>query len=301
MMEKKRIRYRFHVSYHISHNENYICCVGRSVNLYDIHTGERKACFRDMRHPNYSAFTGDNRLVVKFATGYYAIYDLASMELIQKIEPPKGVHGADSNFMITPDDKYIISFVEIFPYSQLALIEMETGIYHVFDLNRAATCMILSGKSSGEYYVAGYWRAKDGGTDSRGSTRVLSFCYPFEKLELHQVSETDLCASVSKLSFVSERFAFAGVSDIVYICDGDLDGAIRMRYDRDGVLYHLELSGSGAYLVLATSFKVYVYHVATQKCVKTFDVDDACYASFYDNDTKLFIGTWHAGYLIDLV
>ena len=38
MMEKKRIRYRFHVSYHISHNENYICCVGRSVNLYDIHT-----------------------------------------------------------------------------------------------------------------------------------------------------------------------------------------------------------------------------------------------------------------------
>ena len=299
-MEKERILHQFGISYDISHNEKYISCVGRSVNLYDVHTGVRKASFRDMRHPNYSAFTGDNRLVVKFATGYYAIYDLASMELIQKIKPPKGVHGADSNFMITPDDRYIISFVEIFPYSQLALIEIETGIYQVFDLNGAATCMIFSGKSFGEYYVAGYWRSKDGGTCPRGSTRVLSFCYPFEKLELHQVLQTDSCASVSKFSFVPKRFAFAGDSDTVYICDGDLDGAIRMRYDRDGVLYHLELSENGEYLALATSFKVYIYHVATQKCVKTFDVDDACYASFYDNDTKLFIGTWNEGYLIDL-
>ena len=298
MINKEKIILTFDVSYNISHNEEYFCCVGRTVNLYDVHTGERKICFKDMDHPSFSAFTTDNRLIVKTATGHYMIYDLDKKERIRKINPPKGVLGSTSNFVVTPDNKFIISFAEIFPYAQLVLLEIETGEYRFYHIDDAVSCRILYNESESKYYIAASKRHINDDRTETQNTELYLFTYPFQEFALQSVRLTDM--SVSEFDYNRGRFALAGYSDVVRIYDTDTALTEQFHYDKDMVLYHMEWSKNGKYLVLVETFTVFIYDVAAKKCIKTYDVDHGCFASFYDNDTKLLIGTWNEGYLIDI-
>ena len=41
MLDKNEILYTFKQSYHISHNEDCFCCVGETVDLYNINDGKQ--------------------------------------------------------------------------------------------------------------------------------------------------------------------------------------------------------------------------------------------------------------------
>ena len=105
MINKSEVLFTFAKSYHISHNQDYFCCVGSKVNLYNI-SGELIFEFKDIKSPNCSQFTSDQSLIVKTSEGRYYIFDLVSLKLIKQIPPPKNVLGSTTIFQITSDNKY---------------------------------------------------------------------------------------------------------------------------------------------------------------------------------------------------
>lgn len=297
MIDKKDIIFEFDISYNISHNKDYFCCSGKAVNLYGIRNGELKTTFKDIKHPGYSAFTSDNRLIVKSTTGEYGIYDIENNKLLKVIQPPKGIHGSITNFAVTPDDKYIIDFAAIFPFIKLMFVEIETGEYMLYDLSGARGCRILNNKSESKYYVATA-KCRECGNPKTYYMDLYSFEYPFQELVLNEISFNDM--DFSEIDYRNGKLALVAYSNIINIYDMNSDSKEQLKYERDGVLYSLRWSESGKYLALAESRAIHIIDVATGKLIHSFDVDYGCFASFYDNDTKLLIGTWNNGYCMDL-
>ena len=91
MSDKNKVLYAFEKSYHISYSHDFFCCVGSSVNLYDINSGELICKFKDVKHPCCSRFTSNQTLIVKSSVGSYYIYNLVSLSLIKIIPPPQNV------------------------------------------------------------------------------------------------------------------------------------------------------------------------------------------------------------------
>lgn len=298
MIDKKDIIFKFKKSYTISHNKNYFCCVGGSVNLYDVKKGELEMTFKDMKHPSSSKFTSDNSLIVNTTTGYYFIYDIASKTLINKYRPPKGVLGSTTDFAVTPDNKFIIDFAYIFPYSQLMIMELETGKYMLYDLNRARTGKLLFDESESKYYII---TKKNEIVDNQEThyTDFYSFSYPFQTLELQKLLLPKF-KHFSDIDYNSGRFAMDVYPNKINIYNINTDEEEQICYEEDGVLYDLKWSENGRYIALAETRKIHIIDVATKRCIKSYDVDWGCFADFYDNDTKLLIGTWEKGYCVDL-
>ena len=294
MIENKDIIYKFRKSYSISYNKDYFCCVGGSVNLYDINTGEHKVRFNDFKQPCYSQFTSDNRLFVKAQGGYY-VYDLCFNKLEKRIPRPRGVKWGSYKFCLTPDNKYIIDFAEVFPNNKLLIIEIETGNYSIHDLYGARASEILYSKSEAKYYIAAVT-----GDDSykRFFSAYYCFDYPFDKPE---IKELPFCLGYyAVIDYQYGKFAIAKYNGEIIIYDIYKNAEENIRYDNDGVLYSIKWSKNGRYLAIAESTSILIIDMATKSTVKTYDVDYGCFADFYDNDTKLLIGTWEKGYCIDI-
>lgn len=295
MTSSKNIVFRFCKSYSISYKKDLFCCVGSSVNLYDTKTGEYKASFNDMTQPNFSKFTSDNRLIVKTTRGYYYIYDLASKKLIKKLRPPKRVLGSTTDFTITPDNRFILDFAEIFPNSQLLVMEIETGEYTLYDLGGAKSCNIFHDKSTSEYHIESTKTSEAG---NACYAELYTFSYPFEQLALKLELVFD--KEFSQVDYHSGKLAIAGYEGKITIYDTNSSTEEQYNYDNGGVLYGLKWSKNGRLLVLTESEKIQILDTKTKKCVISYDVDYGCFADFYDNDTKLLIGTWQKGYCVDI-
>jgi uncharacterized protein with WD repeat len=298
MIDNKDIVFKFKKSYTISHNKDYFCCVGGSVNLYDVKNGELKVNFNDMKQPNFSDFTCDNRLIIKTAKGYYYIYDITSKTLINKLRPPKGVLGSTTNFAITPDNKFIIDFAYIFPICQLMIMEIETGEYMLYNLNGAKNCRVLFNESESKYYIV---MTKSENVDDPATqyTDFYCFIYPFQELELQKMPVySKMC--FSQIDCNGGKFAIVGYTNVISIYDINAGAEEQLSYDKDGVLYHLKWSKNGRYIILAESRTIHIINVETKIRIKSYDVDYGCFAEFYDSDTKLLIGTWKEGYCINI-
>jgi len=297
-MDKKDIIYTFKKSYDIAYNNDYFCCVGGSANIYDVISGELIVNFKDMKQPNFSDFTSDNRLIVKTAKGYYFIYDLMSQTLINKLSPPKGVLGSIAKFAVTPDNKFIIDSAYIFPFSQLMIMEIETGKYTLYDLKGAKTCTVLHNESKSIFYIV-TGRNETVSDYATHYEDFYSFAYPYHEFDLQKMP-IPRYKNISNIDYNLEKFAINGYKDVISICDVKTGEEEQFCCVKDGVLYHLKWSKNGKYIVLAESRKIHVYYVETKTRIKTYDVNCGCFAEFYDNDTKLLIGTWKKGYCIDI-
>ncbi|MGM9680920.1 MAG: hypothetical protein ACI3XR_05390 [Eubacteriales bacterium] len=296
MIDKKDIIYTFDKSYSISYNSDFFCCIGESAKLFDIKTGAFEFKFSGMKHPYYSCFISDNRLVVKTTLGYYFVYDLVSKSLLNKLHPPKGVRGSNTEFVVTPDHKYIIDFAYIFPVSKLMFMEIETGKYTLYDLPSVATGRIFYDEAESEYHIISSRKNDDPETNN---VNFYSFHYPYRESEQHKIS---LCHNndFSAVDYRCTKIAICGYNNI--ICTYDMKTGIRKEfcYEKDGVTYDLKWSKNGKYIVLVEARKIRIFDVASQMCIKAFDVDYGCFADFYDDDSKLLIGTWEKGYCIDV-
>ena len=298
MIDKEDIIYKFKKSYDIAHCRDYFCCVGGSANIYDVKSGELKTSFTDIKQPNFSVFTSDNRLIVKTTRGYYFIYDLISQTLINKLRPPKGVLGSNTKFALTPDNKFIIDSANIFPVSQLMIMEIETGKYTLYDLNGVKTCNVLHNESKSIFYIVTS-RNETVNDPATHYVDFYSFAYPYHEVDLQNMPVPKY-KYISNIDYRFDKFALIGYKDVISIYDVKKKAEEQFNYKKDGVLYHLKWSKNGKYIVLAESRKIHVYNVETKTCIKTYDVNYGCFAEFYDNDTKLLIGTWEKGYCIDI-
>lgn len=297
-MNKDNIIFKFKKSYHIANNATYFCCVGNSAVLYDAKSGAMNAEFKDMKHPSFSAFTSDDRLIVKTTSGEYYIYDLVDKTLIKKLKQPEGVKGSTTNFLVTADNKYILDSAHIFPQSKLMVMEIETGEYTLYDLNGARTSKILQSENNGKYYVASNSGMLE---DEKGRlhTEIYSFVYSHEDIDLQKIS-VPAWKDFSKIDYNLGKLAMDSCDNIICIYDMNTKRENRLHFEKEGVLYDLKWSKNGKYIALAQTHKISVFDVEAKKCIKSYDVDYGCFAEFCNNDTELLIGTWERGCCITL-
>ena len=296
-MTKKSVIFTFDKSYHISYNQDYFCCVGSDVLMYNRENGRLVAKLKGIRQPSCSKFMLDGRLVVKTTRGAYFIYDTETMLLLKSIPAPPKVKGSTSEFCVTEDGKYILDFSYVFPKAQFIAIEIESGICKFFDLGNARDGTILSTELSTKYYViTDCAETIDAGDVNRREYYKLTyesgrFCLNNIFAENH-TKPFILDYAISKF-FAADCNGKIKIFDIANVCHGEFE------YLKDGILYDFKVSESGRFVVLVESRNVRVYDSVNGTCVKQFDVDYGCFADFID-DTKLLIGTWEKGYCVSL-
>ena len=305
MIDKNDILYRFKRSYHISYNQDYFCCVGAGVNLYHYKNGEFVANFKGLQHPDCSGFTSDQNLIVRTTVGKYHVYNLASMEYIKKILPPKKDTHVSEDFQITSDDKYIIDFFYVYPTAKLVVVEIETGTHTFFDLGYARHGLVLQTETESKYYVVTIC-AEELHAPDVSILEFYEFTYTSGKFNLKKLFSQSQGSRVmvSEIDYRANKFAFADYRNKIRLFDVQTGSQDEFEYEEydflNGILYDMKLSKNGRYIALATSDNIYVFDLETKECIKNYEVDYGCFVDFIDDDTKLLIGTWEKGYCVAL-
>ena len=297
MLDNSEIIYTFKRSYSISYNNNLFCCVGGSINLYSIKSGMLEATIKDTKQPLFSQFTTDNRLIVKAPTGYF-VYDLQSYRQIKKLTLPNCEKSSTTSFVLSPDNKFIIDFVYIFPFQQLMIMEIETGEHALYHLFRARTPRVFYSNNNSAFYIVTTDDNYDLNLNERFAASFYSVKYPFVKPEINRLS---FClGKYSQIDYHGNKFASAGFDGIITVYDVSKYETQLIEYEKKGVLYCIRWSNSGRFLAVAETNAIQIIDTVSCKTIRSIDIKYGCYAAFYDNDTKLLIGTWEKGYCIDI-
>lgn len=289
--------FTFDKSYHISHNQDYFCCVGTNVVLYNLKTGEFVSKFKRIKQPNYSKFTSNRTLIVKTTTGIYHIYDLDLMVPVKTIPPPPNVMSSNTNFQVTADNKYIIDFLYEFPTYKLMIVEIETGIHSFFDLGYARNGFVFSTEIESKYYVIANCAETIGASD----VSVVDFyelSYRSGKFSLQKIFENKH-NKLSVVDYNSNKFVVADYSNKISLFDVQNNFLNDFEYSKDGILYDLKISPNGQLVALIESKNVYIYDVLKKECINSLKIEYGCFVDFLD-DTKILIGTWKKGFCISL-
>ncbi|MBR6410102.1 MAG: hypothetical protein IKS35_01805 [Clostridia bacterium] len=287
--------FSFKPSYTISYSNKHFCCVGNSVYLYDAKTGKLFSSISELKYPNWSKFTSDNRLIIKNARGYYYVYDIGKKALIKIISPPKGIHGSTTEFFLTPDNKSIIDFACFFPYHQLMIVDINSGIKHLYPIGDASLCRVLFNDYTSEIFILVFSRSKNDAV--AGCIDCYSIKYPFSNIEF--TKETIMCGDFSHICFSCGTFYISDFKNQINAVNFNNKENILIRYKSNGPVMHLKCSKSGKYLAVVESNVISVIDVDSNTCFQSIDVEYGCFADFYDNDSKLLIGTWKKGYCVN--
>ena len=237
-----------------------------------------------MKQACFSLFSSDNRLFVKAAGGYF-IYNLNTLNLEKRIHCPRGVRWGSYQFTLTPDNKYIIDFAEV-SLNELIIIDVETGKSNLYEIGGGVTSSLFYDEYESNYLISTIIK-KDNiitGPDSLCSN-YYSFDFRSGKPEIKKIPFS--LGYYYSIDYKNKTFALAGEKECI-------------KYIKDGVIHGIRISQNGKYIALAQSEIIQIIDIAAKKVVKTFDVDYGCFADFYDNDTKLLIGTWEKGYCVDI-
>lgn len=306
MIDKDNMINTFKKSYHIAHNKNYFCCLGSAVNLYDLKSGILVSTFKNIKQPGCAKFTSDGNLIVKNTKGKYYIYDLTSMTLTKVIPQPKKVLSSTTDFQVTPDDKYIIDFSYVFPKYELMVIEIETGAYTFFNLENCRGGSVFKTENESKYYIIAHC------AETLHSSDVSMLCfyelsYSLSKFQLEKLF-VEKNRRISCADYALNKFVMADYGKKIFVLD--IQNKTKEIFEREqdedgdlynhGVLYNLKLSQDGRFIALAESNYISIYDSTKGKRIKTYEVDYGCFVDFFDNDTKLLIGTWQKGFCISL-
>ncbi len=298
MIDKQDIIFEFKKSYSISYNKDFFCCVGGSVNLYDVKTGAHKFRITGLKQACFSLFSSDNRLFVKAAGGYF-IYNLNTLYLEKRIHCPRGVRWGSYQFTLTPDNKYIIDFAEVSLNEKLIIIDVETGKSNLYEFGEGVTSSLFYDEYESNYLISTIIK-KDNiitGPDSLCSN-YYSFDFRSDNPEIKKMPFS--LGYYYSIDYKNKTFALAGDKSDITIFDTESNKKECIKYIKDSVIHGIRISQNGKYIALAQSENIQIIDVAAKKVVKTFDVDYGCFADFYDNDTKLIIGMWEKGYCVDI-
>ena len=298
MIDESKIVFEFEKSYHISYNQEYFCCVGETANLYDLTSGKLVTTFKGMSHPHSSKFTSNQKLVIKTGEGVYYIYDLCSRTLDKMISPPPDTQGSITNFEVTPDGKYIIDFAYIHPIKKLMTIDIETGMYTFFDLSYSRKGFVFSTEMESKYYIVSN-SAENNNSSDVAIQEIYELTYRSNMFNLQRIF-LDSNSRISVADYSANKFAIADYSNKIKLFDTHKAYCDDFEYDKNGVLYNLKISKNGQFIAIVESQNVYIYDVFKKTCIQTFNVEYGCFVDFFQNDTKLLIGTWKKGYCISL-
>ncbi len=294
----KNVLFSFDRSYSMSYNNSFICCVGSSVNLYDVKTGEFKQKLNNVKHPSFAKFTEDNRLIVKTMKGSYAIYDLVKTSLLKTIPAASNVKGSTTDFFVTEDGRYIIDSAHVFPESKLAIVEIETGKYSFYELDRARHCCLFHDKKKNCFYIVAsnvkFIKGKE-----TSITEFYDLSFQSQKPVVKKLPK-DLFTKAIVADYNSGKFAVQECNDEICIFDINTGECDKLIYENTGILYDLKWSKNGKFLALAESKSMRLYDMETKSCIREYDVDYGCFVDFFDNDKKLLIGTWENGYCVEI-
>ncbi len=287
--------FTFDKCYHISHNQDYFCCVGTKVNLYDFKTGELVCKFKDIKQPNYSKFTSDGRLIVKTTSGKYYLYDIGRMVLVKTLSSPLNVKSSTTEFQVTSDNKYIIDFSYVFPTCKLLIVEIETGIQSFFDLGYARNGLVFSTEFGSKYYVIVNCAETIDASDV-SVVDLYELSYRSGEFLLQKMFENKN-SKFSVADYHSNAFVVADYSNKIRLFDIQKNFLNDLEYPKEGVLYDLKFSSNGQLVALIESGNVYVYDILNKECIFSHQIEYGCFVDFLD-DSKLLVGTWEKGFCL---
>ncbi|MBO4790880.1 MAG: hypothetical protein J5592_01230 [Clostridia bacterium] len=296
-MIEKKIKHIFEKSYSISWNNKYFCCVGgERVNLYDTVSIANILRLNGFKQACYSQFTSDNKLIIKAKGGYY-IYNMDTGLLVKRIQCPRVIKCGSSEFTLTHNNKFIIDFAEMFPNDKLLVIDVKSEKTALYAFGAGRVPSLFYDDIDSKYYIV----ARSGDDSSK---QLYSLYYSFDSdFELDTITIQQLPyvqGDYSQISYNHGKFAYATYDGDIIIFDTVNNKKDVIKYGKDGVLYHMKLSQNGKLIALAESRRILVLDVTKKRILETFDVNYGCYVDFYDNDTKLLIGTWEKGFCVSI-
>lgn len=303
--EQKEVLYLFDRSCAITYDNNYFCCTGyRSVYLYSIETGKLAHKITGLPRPFLSRLTNDNKLIVKTQKGEYRIYDIISGSLLRSFSLPKNLIKNTPSFFPTPDGRFIISLETENHFVRLQMIETETGNYSRYDLNEAWEADLFYSETESKFYITAVHFDE---LEKSFYTSFYYFFYPCDKPDI--ITMPLRSNNYDKIDYNSNRFALSlrqtgGIifhkSEDIVILDLETNNADSINVETEDVLNSVRISKSGRYLAVAGSGSIQIIDVARKRSVHKYKVDNGCFVDFYDNDTKLLIGTWEKGFCVDI-
>lgn len=292
MINKQDIIYTFKKSYNIIVNEQYFCCLGSNINLYDVEDGILKASFKKFQHPNYAEFIDNQRLLIKNTKGYYNLYDLSSFELSKQIKSIKPSQPQDSKFIVTPDYKYIVDFVYFFPDKRLLILNIDSGESKIITLGKVSNCHAFYDNNR-IFLLANSWNE----TTNEHVCSIYVMEYPIRQETPEILAQFAYDFGVLRSDYLNGKIT---ISDFHSLAIYDISTNTYNYLVNNSQIGKIKWSKNGKYIVNAAPEKIQILNVADGSCIKTYEVEYGCFADFYDNDTKLLIGTWNNGYLVNL-
>ena len=305
---KNELIYRFKTSYNISYNHEYFCCSGRGVvNLYSVKNGQLKTTIRGIRHPVYTRFIDDKTLLVKNTLGEYHTIDIQTQETIRKYKLTSR-DAQDSKFALTPDNKYIVDFLYVFPREKLIILSANFEGHKLWDLEHATVGQVFFDNDKSLFYIATNCRPEPDQINRADAhyTAFYSLKYPFDgtppqKMEIPRKVAVPEWNTPQYIDFNNKFVIKRGGGILLYDVEtNETEEFISPSQNYGNYINRIKWSKNGMYIAAVGNKKVLIFDVTSRSCIKEYEVEYGCFVDFYDNDTKLLIGTWKNGYCVEL-
>lgn len=293
-MQMKKI-YEFGMAYSMSHNEDFFCSLGESVEIYSRQSGKLEHRFSDLNYPNHSKFLTQNQLIVKSCSGYYQLYDLNTWEKTKRISIPNCKEAQDDPFLITPDEKFLIGSIFSFPPKKLAAYDFSAQKW--IDLNfidiRISGRGILFYDSFLKKIIFVY------SDESKIKEMVALIPYPFTgEYQFctfycsHGILSCDYCQQ--KLA-INDFFSLT----IIDVLTGDTIYSIPKPSLTSGAV---SWSPTGRFLAfIESSHTIELYRTSNWNCISKFEEPGVQSIQFVDDDYHILVSKQRKSYYAEII
>lgn len=279
---------KFKKAYRILYNDKYFCCLNNTADIYD-KEGNFLRKTKGLENPNYGEFYDNDKLIIKNTSGMFRIFNVETLDEIKKIKSIDKKAGHDSKFLLLPD-KTLIDIIYSHATEKIYQIDLNTKDYCVFEENRY--------KFRKLFYINNDIYAiltipKDG---YNSPTWVYKVIVCDSNLQLEPIIKVcdNMCnyCDMNTNNILYTLHGSVNVFNLKTFSSKSINESLQCRY--------IKLSEDGKLFVFVKPDEVKIYAVDTLECIKKIKTQYANFAEFYDKDSKLLIGTWEDGYLLDL-
>ena len=305
---KDIIKYKFrHSTYYaeISPNKKYLAVVGKSIYIYNYETGKKEKVYQILKYPSEIAFSNDSSLLaIKNTSGHIAVINILTDEVVCK-NKMHNVEGCELYF--SPDDKYIITgdwkgnimMLNIKDNSCLGLnkLKRKDGTSKVDNIQKIEDDIYIFQSSFFNDYTKWIWKypfkekvliKHDEGYNMECFCQANGLCARYSHMTNCYTIIDQYNNIVSLLLPLSKEEKFNGgwmfLKYSSWSVDGEYFATVIKRYDPEENVVN----------------SIRFYETKTWTIVKEYDMKYACFVRFTPDGENVILGSWLAGYCIDI-
>ena len=297
MISKDDIIFKFRKSYEMTYNDKYFCTVGGQTCIYDIESGKLLHSITGIKYASHIRFLDSDRLLIKNTIGEYRLFDVSKgAELLWKLPTLNRKDTQDSNFILSPDNKYMLDFILDFPFTKMAIIDIQTGKSEYIDFGNGKSSFAFYNESNQLFYIIVNHASQDGESPK---VKLYTLKYPFDNNGPKYVKT--ICNHFIRAVDLKDQAVIYDHYKSPHYQKLDT-GEDRIILEEYGHSRHLSLSKDGklAGMVISkedATKEAVIYDLEQDKVIKKYEVEYGCYIDFY-KENQILLGSWKNGYLL---